>query len=166
MGRQAVQAALVAYPGLQARTTAETTAEADSNVRQGLSSLAQISTLVLVIGALAIAASLSAAIWQRRVALASMRVWGYDRLQLWRSVLLESTILLTIGCGVGGVFGLYGHALATRYLRVTTGFPAPFAVGTLQIIVTLVLVAGISLAVIALPGASAVQVPPTASFQE
>jgi putative ABC transport system permease protein len=131
-----------------------------------LSSLAQISTLLLVIGALAIAASLSAAIWQRRVRLASMRIWGYDRLQLWRSVLLESAILLTIGCSVGAAFGLYAHAIGTRYLRVSTGFPAPFSVGAVQIVITLVLLGGISLAVIALPGMAAARVSPTTAFQE
>jgi putative ABC transport system permease protein len=165
-GRHAVQMALAAYPGLQARSAAESTAEADASMRHGLSSLAQISTLLLIIGALAIAASLSAAIWQRRVRLASMRIWGYDRLQLWRSVLLESAILLTIGCSVGAAFGLYAHALGTRYLRVSAGFPAPFSVGAVQIVITLVLVGGISLAVIALPGMGATQVSPTTAFQE
>ena len=165
-GRREVQAALRGYPGLQAQSAAEAGAEADSTLRQGLSTLAQISTLLLIIGALAIAASLSAAIWQRRVRLASMRIWGYDRLQLWRSVLLESAILLAIGCAVGACFGLYGHAFATRYLRVSAGFPATFSVGALQIVFTLLLVAGISLAVVALPGIGAAQVSPTAGFQE
>ncbi len=165
-GRRAVQAALVAYPGLQARTAAQSTAETQGVVRQGLGSLGKIATLLLVVGALAIAASLSAAIWQRRVRLASMRVWGYDRLQLWRSVLLESAILLAIGCGLGAAFGLYGHALATRYLGASTGFPAPFTVGAVQVLFTLLLVAGISLAVIALPGIGAAQISPTAAFQE
>jgi putative ABC transport system permease protein len=165
-GTRAVRAALRSYPGLQAQSAAEATAEANSMVRQGLSTLAQISTLLLIIGALAIAASLSAAIWQRRGRLASMRIWGYDRTQLWRSVLLESTILLAIGCSVGACFGLYGHAFATRYLRVSAGFPAPFSIEGLQILLTLLLVTGISLVVVALPGMGAAQVSPTAGFQE
>jgi putative ABC transport system permease protein len=165
-GRRAVQAVLASHPGLQARTAAESTTEADDVLRQGLSSLGQISTLVLIIGALAIAASLSTAIWQRRVRLAAMRIWGFDRMQLWFSLLVESTILLTIGCTVGAAFGLYAHALGTRYLRLNTGFPAPFSVGSVQIVLTILLVGGISLAVVALPGMRAAQVPPTVGFQE
>ena len=164
-GRRAVQSSLARFPGLQARTAAQSSAEAISTVRQGLSSLAQISTLLLIVGAAAIAASLSAAIWQGRRRLASMRVVGYDRPQIWRSVLLESAILLAIGGAVGGASGLYGHALASRYLRVTTGFPAPFSVGATQLLLTLLLLGGVSIAVVALPGMRAVQVPPAAGAQ-
>jgi putative ABC transport system permease protein len=61
---------------------------------------------------------------------------------------------------------VYGHALASRWLRVTTGFPAPFSLGADRLLITVVLVAGIALAVIALPGLSAARVSPSASFQE
>ncbi|MGA9315807.1 MAG: ABC transporter permease [Solirubrobacteraceae bacterium] len=165
-GSRAVQHALGRFPGLQARTAAQASAEGISTARQGLNSLAQISTLLLIVGAAAIAASLSAAIWQGRLRLASMRVEGYDRVQLWCSVLWESAILLTIGGAVGAAFGLYGHALASRYLRVTTGFPAPFTVGGRQLLLTLLLLGGTSLAVVALPGIRAVQVPLTTAFED
>ncbi len=156
-GKRAVRAALIAYPGLQAQTFPERDAQTDSNARQGLRSLGEISTLLLIAGALAIAASLSAVIWQRRARLASMKTQGFDRWQLWRSLILESLIVLVVGCFDGAILGVYGHALADRWLRLATGFPAPFSTSWQQVFLTFVTVAGIALVVVALPGWSAVQ---------
>jgi putative ABC transport system permease protein len=164
--QHAITAALGAGSGLSVRTADERTAETEASARQGLRSLGQISLLLLIAGALAIAASLSAVIWQRRGRLAAMKTQGFDRLQLWRSLILESAIVLIIGCVDGAVLGVYGHALADRWLRATTGFPAPFAAGGPQAFLTLLIVAGIALAVMALPGWSAAQAPAQAGFQE
>jgi putative ABC transport system permease protein len=165
-GKHTVQTALGPRTGLLVQTVHEREGQADSDLRQGLSSLGQISTLLLVTGALAVAASLGAAIWQRRARLAAMKTWGYDNLQLWRSLLLEGVILLTIGCVDGAFLGLYGHALADRWLRLTTDFPAPFTIGAEQVFLTLALVICMALMVIALPGLAAARVSPSASFQE
>ncbi len=155
-GRRAVQAVL-GGSGLLARTSAERTGETEASARQGLQSLRQISMLLLIAGGLAIAASLSAVIWQRRARLDSMRTQGFDRWQLWRSLILESAIVLVIGCLDGAILGVYGHALADRWLRLSTGFPAPFGAGWPQVFLTFAIVAGIALAVVALPGWSAAQ---------
>ena len=128
--------------------------------------LGDISSLLLLISALALAAALSTTIYQRRGRLASLKAQGFDRLQLWRGVLIESAVVLVIGCLDGAILGLYGHALADRYLRVSTSFPAPFSVEPVQAMLTLVIVLGVSLAVIAIPGYSAAGVPPELSFQE
>lgn len=161
-----VRSVLAFYPGLQAHTAAEGTAEAQSTMRQGLTNLGQIANLLLLIGGLAIAATLGAAIWQRRQKLASMKVWGYDGLQLWRSLLLECTILLGIGGLVGAIGGLSGHALASRYLRAATGFPAPFSFDAAAVGFVVVAVAAIALLAIALLGIAAASVQPTARFQD
>lgn len=152
--------------GLTVQTFHEREAEADHDLRQGLSALGQISTLLLITGAIAVAASLAAAIWQRRPRLAAMKTWGYDEFQLWRSLLLECAILLGIGCVTGAVLGLYGHGLADRWLKLTTDFPAPFALGAGQALICLALVAVIALAVIVVPGFRAARVPAALSFQE
>ncbi len=165
-GRNIVQAALGAGTGLQVQTYREREAQTDSNARQGLQSLGQISLLLLLAGALAVAASLSAVIWQRRMRLAAMKNQGFDHWQLWRSLILESAIVLSIGCLVGAVLGVFGHALADRWLRLTTGFPAPFSVGWPQVFLTFALVASIALAVMALPGLSAARAPARTGFQE
>ena len=165
-GRRRVQAVLGPSSGLLVQTVYEREAQADKDLRQGLSSLGQISLLLLITGALAVAASLGAAIWQRRARLAAMKVWGYDNWQMWRSLLLESAVLLAVGCLDGALLGVYGHALADRWLQLTTDFPAPFAFGAEQIVITMALVVGIALSVMSLPGFAAAQVSPDASFQE
>ncbi len=151
---------------LRVQTSAERIAEVKTIGRQGLSVLGDISSLLLLISALALAAALSTTIYQRRGRLASLKAQGFDRLQLWRGVLIESAVVLGIGCLDGAILGLYGHALADRYLRVSTSFPAPFSVGPVQVMLTLVIVLGISLAVVAIPGYSAAGVAPELSFQE
>lgn len=62
--------------------------------------------------------------------------------------------------------GVYAHALGDRYLRVEVGFPAPFSVGGVQVVLTLVLMLGIALAIVALPGYSAAGISAQAGFQE
>jgi putative ABC transport system permease protein len=165
-GKRAVSLALGGQPGLQVLTSHERIANVESAGRQGLKSLGEISSLLLLTAALALAAALSTAIYQRRARLAALKADGFDRLQLWRGLLVESVVVLVIGCLDGAIIGLYGHALADRYLRLGTGFPAPFSLGVPQAIFTLVIVVGIALAVIALPGYSAAGIPTETSFQE
>jgi putative ABC transport system permease protein len=165
-GKRVVRQALADRPGLFVQTRRERDAQFKANARLGLRSLSQISTLLLISAALAVASSLSAAIWQRRVRLASLKLQGFDYRQLWHSLLLESAIVLSIGCAIGALLGVYGHALASRWLKLITGFPAPFSLGAPQVLLTFTFVAGIALAVVALPGFLASQIPPRASFQE
>jgi len=165
-GRRSVLAALGDQRGLSVLTRGERTEEAQTSARQGLETLGEISTLLLIAAGLAVSSALSAAVWQRRARLASLKIQGYDSGQLWRALLLESAITVGIGCAVGAVVGIYGHALAGRWLKVTTGFPAPFAVAPTQLILTLMLITAVALAVIAVPGFAAARVPPRASFQD
>jgi putative ABC transport system permease protein len=165
-GRDAVRAALASQPGLLVQTSRERIAEVEHTVHQGLSTLSAIATLLLVTAALALAAALSTAIYQRRARLASLKEQGFDTLQLWRGVLLESAIVLGVGCIDGVVFGVYAHLLADRYLRAIAGFPAPFGLGGAQVALTLLVLLGVALTVIALPGYSAAGVSLRASYQE
>jgi len=165
-GRRTVEDALGPKRVLRVQSARERIAEVESTVGQGLRSLSEIATLLLIAAALAVASALSAAIWQRRARLASLKIQGYDTAQLWRALLLESAIVLGIGCAVGAVLGIYGHALASRALIRITGFPAPFSLDIQQIAVTLALVASIAMTVIALPGLLAARVPARVSLQE
>jgi putative ABC transport system permease protein len=165
-GRHAVLAAIGNRPGLGVQTFRERRSQYASDSRQGLYALSEISTLLLIAAALAVASALSAAIWQRRGRLASLKIQGYDTAQLWRALLLESTIVLGVGCVNGAVAGIYGHALASRWLRLETDFPAPFGLGLGRVLLTLALLAVIALAVIALPGLAAARAPARASLQE
>jgi putative ABC transport system permease protein len=165
-GRTAVAAALRPWPGLGVQTLGERQAQYAADSRQGLHALSEISSLLLIAAALAVASALSAALWQRRARLASLKIQGYETGQLWRAMLLESTIVLGVGCVIGAGAGVYGHALATRWLRLTTAFPAPFAIGLERVFLTLALLGMIAIAVISLPGLAAARAPANASFQE
>lgn len=164
--RRAVLAALGHRPGLGVQTFAERQSQYSSDSHQGLEALSQIATLLLIAAALAVASALSAAIWQRRARLASLKIQGYSTAQLWRALLLESTVVLGVGCVVGAAFGVFGHALASRWLRLDTGFPAPFTIGFAGVFLTLGLLAVIALAVISLPGLIAARAPARTTFQE
>jgi putative ABC transport system permease protein len=164
--RTAVVRALGNRPGLGVQTFGERRRQYAADSRQGLQALSQIATLLLVAAALAVASALSAAIWQRRARLASLKIQGYGTAQLWRALLLESTVVLGVGCVVGAAYGLYGHALAARWLRLNTGFPAPFTVGLPGVFLTLALLAIIALTVISLPGWAAARAPARTTFQE
>ncbi len=164
--RRKILAAVNNRPGLGVQTFAERRSQYYADSRQGLQALSQIATLLLIAAALAVASALSAAIWQRRARLASLKIQGYSTAQLWRALLLECTVVLGVGCIVGAIFGVYGHALASRWLRLDTGFPAPFTVGFAGVFLTLGLLAAIALAVISLPGLAAARAPARATFQE
>jgi putative ABC transport system permease protein len=165
-GRRNLLRALGDRPGLNVQTFAERQRAYAVESHQGLTALSQIATLLLIAAALAVASALSAAIWQRRARLASLKIQGYSTAQLWRALLLESAVVLGAGCVVGAAFGIYGHALASRWLRSNTGFPAPFAIGLPGVFLTLALLAMIALAVVSLPGWAAARAPARTTFQE
>ena len=166
VGAADVARALAPWPGLSVQTLAAREHQYAADSRQGLRALSQISDLLLVAAALAVASALSAALWQRRMRLASLKIQGYASGQLWRAMLLESCVVLGAGCAVGSASGILGHALATRWLRLHTGFPAPFSLGLERVFLTLGLLGIIAIAVISLPGLIAARVPARASLQE
>lgn len=157
-GARRVRAALTSYPGLQVRTAGERETLSESSARQGLHTLSEISALLLIAAALAVASALSAAVWQRRMRMAALKLQGYDSAQLWRAVLLESAVTVVVGGLVGALVGVGGHALASRFLERSTGFPAPFSLGLPQALETCGLIGAIALLVIAVPGMLAARV--------
>jgi putative ABC transport system permease protein len=100
-GKHAVAQALADHPGLAVQTRQEREAQYKANSRQAVAALGEISLLLLIAAAFAVASALSATIWRRRPQLASLKVQGYDRHRLWRALLLESMIVLGVGCAVG-----------------------------------------------------------------
>jgi putative ABC transport system permease protein len=165
-GKHAVEHALGDKPGLLVQTLRERETRYEASARQGIASLTDIATLLFIATSLAIASALSAAIWQRRARLAALRANGFTSLQLLRALLLESTLLIGAGCLDGAIFGIYAHALASRWLEVSIGFPAPFSLGLGLLFLTLAIITGIALAVLALPGLAAARTPIHTSFQE
>ncbi len=119
---------------------------------------------MLVAAAMAMAAAMSAAVWQQRRRLAVLRSLGFDRGQVWRILLLQSALVLAVGALVGAVFGLAGQVLATRWVALTTGFPSIFSPAVLLAGATFLGVSLVALVAIAAPGYVASRVSPRASF--
>jgi putative ABC transport system permease protein len=151
---------------LTVHTADERWAEMRAAARDGLSRLSQIATLALVCAIFAVAAAMGAGVWQRRGALAELRVHGFSWLQLWGSLLAEAAVLIACGGLTGVVFGLYGQALAARWLALGTGFPTIYAPAAAPALTLLALVAVAALTVAALPGFAAARAPLRLSFRE
>ncbi len=161
-----VRAALAGRPGLRVQSASQREAIFERSAQEGLRSLGEISTLLLITAALAVAAVLSASIWQRRARLASLKAQGFDELQLWRAVILESVLAIAVGCLDGAALGLYGHRLASRWLSLSTGFPAPFSGRIPTILIALAIVAGTTVLFVGALGFQSARVPPSLAFQD
>jgi len=164
--QRAIRRALGPGVGLQVQTAGERATEVNAIVGQGLSQVTQIATLLLIAAVLAMAAAMWAAIWQRRPSLASLRVQSFQPGQLRRVLLAESAIVLGTGCLIGALAGIYGHFLTDRWLRLSTGYPAPFVAGSWGTVEIFAAVLAVALAILTVPGYIASRVPPGMALQE
>jgi putative ABC transport system permease protein len=165
-GRRQIQDALGPRSGLAVETRSQREARLRAVSRQGLSRLTQIASLVLIAAILAMATAMGAMIWQRRPLLADMKVDGFGRGVLWRSLLVESALLLGAGCSVGAVFGLCGQLLLSHALVIVTGFPVVVSVGALVAVGSFLLVTTVAVLIVAVPGYLAVSVGPAIALQD
>lgn len=165
-GRGLVQRALGRDSGLTAQTATQREDRARATTRGGLSRLTQIATLMLLAAALAMAAAMGGMIWQRRRRLADLKLAGIDYRHLWRALMLESAILLAVGCTVGAVYGLYGEQLLGRALNSVTGFPVAHSIGASVALVSLAVVTIVAGLIAAVPGYFAARIPADAAFRE
>lgn len=164
--KRAIERILIDYGGLRVQTSSERASQADVLAREGLSRLTQISLLLMIAAALAMAAAMGASIWQRRPSLASLRIQSFRPSQLRIVLLCESLLVLGTGGVVGALAGVYGHDLINRYLRAVSGFPAPFAPAAAQTVETVLVITASALIVLAVPGFLASQVQPSLALQE
>ena len=72
--------------GLPVQTAQAHAAEQNALSRQGLQRLSQIATLILVVAVLAMAAAIGNMVWQRRPRLAKLKLEGFPRRELWRTI--------------------------------------------------------------------------------
>jgi putative ABC transport system permease protein len=165
-GKRIVERALGADSGLTVETVAEREQRHRATTRAGLARLTQIATLMLTAATLAIAAAMGGMIWQRRRRMADLKLAGITQRQLWRALMLESTLLLGVGCTVGAVYGLGGAQLLDRALGSVTGFPVDASLGFGVAFGSLVLVGVVASAIVLLPGYMAARVPVEAAFQD
>ncbi len=147
-----IQAALGPSTGLEVKTTPQAVADAARIVRDGLARLQQISTLLLIAAALAIAVAMIATIRDRQPQLAAYSIEGWSRGALWRALMAETAMMLLAGCLAGALAGTYGHFLLGRWLEQVTSFPAPWSWSPAAALPVCALLAGVALLVTAVPG--------------
>ena len=131
-----------------------------------MASLSQIARLILIATVLAMTAAIGAMVWQRRARLAKLKLEGLPRAELWRTMLLESVLLVGVGCLTGAIFGLYGQQLADRALANTINFPVTYSVAALSALQSLLLVIASAAVILAIPGYLAASVPAALAFQD
>jgi putative ABC transport system permease protein len=164
--RGVAAAAGAAAGGLVVQTAAERAEGINASARAGLARLGQISALLLIAAVLAMAAAMGAAIWQRRASLAALRIQSFSPRQLWRVLLLETSVVLGTGCLAGALVGVYGQVVIDRYLRAVTGFPVASTLAGWSTFEIVALVVVAALVVIAIPGWFAARVPPQLGLQD
>jgi putative ABC transport system permease protein len=158
-----IRQALWPSSGLSVQTAQAHADEQNALSRQGLQRLTQIATLILVVAVLAMAAAIGNMVWQRRPRLAKLKLEGFP---LWRTILLESVLLLAVGCLTGALFGLYGQQLLDRALANVINFPVVYSLAVLSALSSLAIVTAAALTIIAIPGYLAAGVPPAVALQD
>jgi putative ABC transport system permease protein len=121
---------------------------------------------MLIAATLAIGAAMGGMIWQRRRRMADLKLAGISHRQLWEALILESTLLLSVGCTVGALYGVFGAQLLDRALASVTGFPVDESIGAGVALGSFLLVGAVASAVVLLPGYLAARVPVEAAFQD
>jgi putative ABC transport system permease protein len=134
--------------------------------RQGLTRLSQIATLILVAAVMAMAAAMGAMIWQRRPRLAKLKLEGFPHRELWYTIVLESLMLLGVGCFSGAVFGLFGQQLLDRALNIVINYPVVSSVGVIVALSSLALVTASAVLMVAIPGWFAARVQAGLALQD
>jgi putative ABC transport system permease protein len=160
------RAALGGETGLQVQTAAQHEQRLRAITRQGLDRLSQIATLILVAAVLAMAAAMGAMIWQRRPRLAKLKLEGFARVELWRTLVLESLLLLGVGCLAGALVGLVGQQLLDRALNLVINYPVVGSVGVVVALSSLALVTLAAVLMVAIPGWFAAEVPAGLALQD
>jgi putative ABC transport system permease protein len=160
------RAALGGETGLSVQTAQQHEAKLKAITRQGLERLSQIATLILVAAVMAMAAAMGAMIWQRRPRLAKLKLEGFARVELWYTLVLESVMLLGVGCFSGAVVGLFGQQLLDRALNLVINYPVVSSIGVVVALSSLALVTAAAVLMVAIPGWFAARVPASLALQD
>jgi putative ABC transport system permease protein len=165
-GRRAVERALGHGSGLTVQTAEQHAGKQRKLTREGLARLSQIATLILAAAILATAAAMGAMVWQRRPRLAKLKLEGFSPRELWGTILLESVLLLLVGCAGGALLGLLGQQLLDRALASVINYPVVRSVALPTALAALAIVTAAALAVLSVPGYFAARVPASLALQD
>jgi putative ABC transport system permease protein len=164
--RDEIRTALGPHTGLAVQTSAQHEGKLVEITRQGLTRLSQIATLILIAAILAMAAAMGALIWQRRPRLAKLKLEGFARTELWQTIVLESFLLVGVGCTTGALFGLLGQQLLDHALSTVINYPVVSSLGIIDAIISLALVTAAAVVMVAAPGYFASRVPAALALQD
>lgn len=164
--REKVERALGPTNGLDVVAAPTREANMNGSVGEGLAQLAAISTLLIVASIVAMAAALASAIWQRRTAVAELKLSGVKQGRLRQLLVLESALMLIVGAVAGTAWGIYGQVALDGYLTTTTGFPVERLAALLRPLEVLAVVFIASLAISVIPTWLAARVPAHAALEE
>jgi putative ABC transport system permease protein len=164
--RDEIRTALGPHTSLAVQTAQQHEARLVAITRQGLTRLSQIATLILIAAILAMAAAMGALIWQRRPRLAKLKLEGFARTELWQTIVLESFLLVGVGCTTGAIFGLLGQQLLDHALSSVINYPVVSSLGILDAILSLALVTAAAVVMVAAPGYFASSVPAALALQD
>jgi putative ABC transport system permease protein len=159
--RARVVAALGPASALRVETQAARSSRQQTVIGSGLSRLRQVASLTLLAAILAMAAAMAGLLWQRRPTVARQKLDGHPTGVMWRSLLAESAVLFGTGCLAGALFGLLGQVLFSRGLETISGFPVEVGVRLGIAAISLALVTGAALVVVAIPGYLVARVRPS-----
>jgi putative ABC transport system permease protein len=151
--------------GIETFTPSARAAKTSAVAREGLSKLNDISILLLLAAIIATLAALTSAIWQRRAALAALRLTGIKPQRLRRILLVEASLMLIAACMSGAIAGLYGQAIIDSYLKHVTGFPVARISAGWRPLEIFILVIVIVLSVVTIPGWLASRVSPALALE-
>ncbi len=165
-GVREIRAALGGEAALAVQTAGAHANTLRSITRQGLERLSQIATLILVAAIMAMAAAMGAMIWQRRPRLAKLKLEGFPHRELWYTIVLESLMLLGVGCFSGAVFGLFGQQLLDRALNLVINYPVVSSVGVVVALSSLAIVTASAVLMVAIPGWFAAKVQASLALQD
>jgi putative ABC transport system permease protein len=164
--RREIVRALGSHNGLEVLLARAREAKMNGSAHEGLSQLGTISTLLVLASILAMAAALASAIWQRRRSLAVLKLSGVRSSRLRSLLLLEASLMLSVGTVAGAGWGLYGQVALDGYLTSTTGFPVERLGASWRPLEVLVVVFVVSLAVAAIPAWFTSRVSPNVALEE
>jgi putative ABC transport system permease protein len=161
-----IRRALGPAGGLEVLTAGEREGQIDASAGEGLGQLAEIAMLLTAAAILALTAAMGSSIWQRRAALAGLRLEGTTPKRLRRVLAIEAALMLSVGCLTGAILGMYGQVVIDSYLKHVTGFPVASFAGGARPLEIFVAVTAIVLAVTAVPAWFASRVSPTFALNE
>jgi putative ABC transport system permease protein len=159
--RARVAAALGTASAFRVETRAARSSRQQEVIGSGLTRLRQVASLTLFAAILAMAAAMAGLLWQRRPTVARQKLDGHATGVMWRSLLTESAVLFGTGCLAGALFGLLGQVLFSRGLESISGFPVDVGVRLGIAAISLALVTGAALVVVAIPGYLVARVKPS-----